>query len=70
MAGISEPSHLLKQSTPEAAEVTVLRVVNLGNPPRVDPSTDGLPVNLNLLLRSDDGERHHGLYHMSEECRQ
>ena len=58
----STPVYLLEQSAPEAAEVAVLGVVNFSDTPRVDPSTDGLAVNLNLLFGTNDGERHHGLY--------
>ena len=50
-----------QQRVPQAAEVRVLGVVDLGDTPRVDPGTDGLPVDLNLLLGADDGERHHRL---------
>ena len=36
----------------------MLWVVNLGNTPRVDPGTDGLAIDLDLLLRTNDGEGH------------
>ena len=51
----------LEQGAPEATEVAVLRVVDLSNAPRVDPSTDGLAIHLNFLLGANDRERHHGL---------
>lgn len=49
----------LQESTTETAEVAVLRVVDLSNTPGVDPGADGLAVNLNLLLRTNDREGHH-----------
>ena len=54
-------SDALEQSTTEAAEVGVLRVVDLDDTPRVDPGTDELTINLNLFLRADNGEGHHSL---------
>lgn len=51
----------LQQSAPEATEVGVLGVVDLGNTPRIDPSTNKLTVQFNFLLRTDNGERHHSL---------
>ena len=45
----------------------MLWVVNLGNTPRVDPGTDGLAIDLDLLLRTNDGEGHHGLNRVFNE---
>ena len=60
--------HVLEQSTAQTAEVAVLGVVNFSDTPGVDPSTDGLAVNLNLLLGTNDGERHHSLYNTIRHC--
>lgn len=58
---INTTKHLPKQSTPQSAEVRVLRIVNLNDAPWVYSGTDGLSVYLNLLFRADNGERHHTL---------
>lgn len=36
----------------------MLGVINLGDTPRVDASSDGLAVDLNLFLGSNDSKRH------------
>lgn len=58
---INSTEHLPKQSTPQSAEVRVLRIVNLNDAPWVYSGTDGLSVYLDLLFRADNGERHHSL---------
>ena len=49
---------ILQESPSQAREVRMLRVVHLGNAPRVDPGPNCFAVDLNFLLRADDGERH------------
>lgn len=46
----------LQQSTPESAEVRVLRVVNFDNTPWVDPRANELTVNFNFFLCTNDCE--------------
>ncbi len=52
---------VLEQGPTQTAEVAVLRVVDLGDTPGVDPGTDGLAVDLDLLLGANDRERHQRL---------
>jgi len=47
---------ILEQSGAETAEVRVLGVVDFRIAPRVDTSADELAVDLNFLLRANDGE--------------
>jgi len=46
----------VEQSGAETAEVRVLGVIDFGVAPRVDTSTDELAVDLNFLLRANNGE--------------
>lgn len=47
---------LLEESTSESAEVRMLGVVDFRNTPRVDTSSDGLPINFNFFLGTNNGK--------------
>jgi len=49
---------LLEKGAPESAEVGVLGIVNLSNAPRINTSADTLPVDFNLLLRTNYSKWH------------
>jgi hypothetical protein len=48
---------LLEKGAPQSAKVRVFWIVHLGDAPRVDPSTNGLTIDFDFLLRTNDGKR-------------
>jgi hypothetical protein len=53
--GINEP--IPKNSPSKSDEITVARVVDLNQTPRVYSSPNGLTVDFNFFLRTDDSKR-------------
>jgi len=46
-----------QQGLPQPGEIAVVRILDLDDTPRVPTTTDGFPVDHELLFRADNGER-------------